>query len=180
MNEDRIRLNMRSKEAFADQLQGQIRQLIDQGTLLPGERLPAVRELAERLQINFNTVARAYRVLDEQGWITTRQGRGTFILNREATDDRPAPTPQLQEAENEISRLVTALCAAAKHAGLPASTVHKIIDTEMREIFSEHHAGFNHRPRITRKKKYASPQWELPASIGHPRKISKRLRRRSV
>jgi GntR family transcriptional regulator len=41
-----------------------------------------VRQLAESLQINFNTVARAYRWLEEAGLISMRQGRGTFVLGR--------------------------------------------------------------------------------------------------
>jgi GntR family transcriptional regulator len=47
--------------------------------LKPGDQLPTVRGLAEELRINFNTVARAYRILDEARIISTQQGRGTYI-----------------------------------------------------------------------------------------------------
>ncbi len=50
------------------------------GDLPSGEQLPPVRALAQELRINFNTVARAYRLLDEAGIISTQQGRGTYIL----------------------------------------------------------------------------------------------------
>jgi len=49
------------------------------GVLKPGDQLPTVRALAEELRVNFNTVARAYRILDEARIISTQQGRGTYI-----------------------------------------------------------------------------------------------------
>lgn len=49
------------------------------GELKVGDQLPTVRELATELRINFNTVARAYRMLDETRLISTQRGRGTYI-----------------------------------------------------------------------------------------------------
>lgn len=63
------------------QIISQIKQAIASGELKPGDQLPTVRQLAADLQINFNTVARAYRMLDEKGIISTQHGRGTFILD---------------------------------------------------------------------------------------------------
>lgn len=50
------------------------------GELKPGDQLPTVRVLAKKLKVNFNTVARAYRLLDSGGLISTQQGRGTYVL----------------------------------------------------------------------------------------------------
>jgi GntR family transcriptional regulator len=58
----------------------QIKQHIATGSLQPGDQLPTVRQLAADLRVNFNTVARAYRLLDEAGIISTQHGRGTYIL----------------------------------------------------------------------------------------------------
>jgi GntR family transcriptional regulator len=55
--------------------------LIQRGELSPGDQLPTTRQLAVKLGINFNTVARAYRLLDQEGLISTQPGRGTFILD---------------------------------------------------------------------------------------------------
>ena len=63
------------------QIMLQIQNLILREGLLPGDQLPTVRQLAADLSINFNTVARAYRLLDQAGLITTQQGRGTFVLS---------------------------------------------------------------------------------------------------
>ena len=55
----------------------------------PGNQLPTVRSLALELRVNFNTVARAYRILDEVGIISTQQGRGTYVMN--------IPPPEVSE-----------------------------------------------------------------------------------
>ena len=62
------------------QLMNQVKHMIATGELQPGDQLPTVRQLAADLRINFNTVARAYRLLDEESIISTQHGRGTFIL----------------------------------------------------------------------------------------------------
>lgn len=61
----------------------QIRNRIEADELKAGEQLPTVRQLADELEVNFNTVARAYRLLDQQGWISTQHGRGTFVLSQQ-------------------------------------------------------------------------------------------------
>jgi GntR family transcriptional regulator len=59
------------------------------GILKPGDQLPTVRALASELRVNFNTVARAYRILDEARIISTQQGRGTYITE--------IPPPEVSE-----------------------------------------------------------------------------------
>jgi GntR family transcriptional regulator len=75
-----ITLDFRSEIPLYIQIVEQVRQQIANGGLQPGEQLPTVRALAAELRINFNTVARAYRLLDEAAIISTQQGRGTYIL----------------------------------------------------------------------------------------------------
>ena len=62
------------------QLTDQIKHMIATGDLKPGDQLPTVRQMAADLRVNFNTVARAYRIMDEERIISTQHGRGTFIL----------------------------------------------------------------------------------------------------
>ncbi len=60
--------------------------MIARGELKTGDQLPTVRQLATDIRVNFNTVARAYRLLDEAGLISTQLGRGTYVwepLNEE-------------------------------------------------------------------------------------------------
>jgi len=75
-----IQIDFRSGMPGYNQIAEQIQQEIASGRLQPGDQLPTVRALAADLRVNFNTVARAYRILDEIGIISTQHGRGTYIL----------------------------------------------------------------------------------------------------
>jgi GntR family transcriptional regulator len=75
----KITLDFRSDEPLYLQIAHQMEQLVSKGELKLGDQLPTVRELATELRINFNTVSRAYRVLDESRLISTQRGRGTYI-----------------------------------------------------------------------------------------------------
>ncbi len=75
----KITLDFRSNEPIYLQIARQVEQLVAKGELKLGDQLPTVRELAAELRINFNTVGRAYRLLDETRLISTQRGRGTYI-----------------------------------------------------------------------------------------------------
>jgi len=81
-----IELDFRSKIPIYVQIIDQVKHMIATNRLKPGDQLPTVRQLATDLRINFNTIARSYRMLDEEGLISTQHGRGTFIL--EALSDK--------------------------------------------------------------------------------------------
>lgn len=80
-----IQIDFRSGVPIYVQIMDQVKHQVVSGGLKPGDQLPTVRALALELRVNFNTVARAYRLLDEAGIISTQQGRGTYIL------DTPSP-----------------------------------------------------------------------------------------
>ena len=73
------------------------KQAIVSGTLKQGDRLTSVRERAETLTVNPNTVQRAYQELEREGICETRRGTGTFIVERENL---------IEELKNEMSRTV--------------------------------------------------------------------------
>jgi GntR family transcriptional regulator len=75
-----IELDFRSRVPIYVQLVERIKHLVATEVLKPGDQLPTVRQLAADLRVNFNTIARAYRMLDESGVISTQQGRGTYVL----------------------------------------------------------------------------------------------------
>jgi GntR family transcriptional regulator len=83
-----IHLDFRSGEPIYVQIIEQVRDLTTNGVLKPGQQLPTVRQLALELRVNFNTVARAYRLLDEAGLISTQQGRGTYLLEQNPEIDQ--------------------------------------------------------------------------------------------
>jgi GntR family transcriptional regulator len=75
-----LQIDFRSGLPIYSQIVNQVQAQVAGGVLKPGDQLPTVRALAEELRVNFNTVARAYRILDEARIISTQQGRGTFII----------------------------------------------------------------------------------------------------
>jgi len=81
-----LQLDFRSGSPIYLQIVEQVRRLLISGELQPGDQLPTVRQLAAELRVNFNTVARAYRMLDEARLISTQQGRGTYILDQTVVD----------------------------------------------------------------------------------------------
>jgi GntR family transcriptional regulator len=74
-----LQIDFRSGLPIYTQIVNQVQAQVAGGVLQPGDQLPTVRALAEELRVNFNTVARAYRILDEARIISTQQGRGTYI-----------------------------------------------------------------------------------------------------
>ena len=73
-----INLNYRDSRPIYAQIKDGLRKLIITGALSPGEKLPSVRELASELAINPNTIQRAYRELEGEGYINTAAGKGSF------------------------------------------------------------------------------------------------------
>ncbi len=84
-----LSLDVRSGLPIYTQIVNQIQSQLVNGILKPGDQLPTVRALAQELRVNFNTVARAYRILDEEHIISTQQGRGTYITE--------IPPPEVNE-----------------------------------------------------------------------------------
>lgn len=84
-----LQLDFRSGLPIYIQIVNQIEARVMAGSLKSGDQLPTVRALAQELRVNFNTVARAYRLLDEAQVISTQQGRGTYVLAK--------PPPEVEE-----------------------------------------------------------------------------------
>jgi GntR family transcriptional regulator len=77
---ENFELDFRGHNHIYVQIVERVKHLIATEVLKPGDQLPTVRQLAAGLRVNFNTIARAYRMLDEAGVISTQQGRGTYVL----------------------------------------------------------------------------------------------------
>ena len=109
-------LNPRSGVPIYIQLIEQVKTAVAGGVLSPGDQLPSVRELAVRLVVNPNTVARAYSELEREGLLSVEQGRGTFISNSE---------PLLREEERtlRLTGLIDRLLVEAYHLKLSREQV---------------------------------------------------------
>jgi len=73
-----IHIDFRDPRPIYEQVYDALRDLIVTGVLAPGEKLPSVRELAGKLAINPNTIQRAYRELESDGYLCTVPGKGSF------------------------------------------------------------------------------------------------------
>ena len=99
-----IHLNYRDTRPIYSQIVDGFREQITAGVLLPGEKLPSVRDLATELAINPNTIQRAYRQLETEGWISSIQGKGCFV-----TGAPDAHAREQQRLLREFDYLVQAL-----------------------------------------------------------------------
>ena len=77
-----ISINFRDSRPIYEQVKDSLRRLIVSGALPPDEKLPSVRELASRLVINPNTIQRAYRELEREGYIVSVPGKGSFACGQ--------------------------------------------------------------------------------------------------
>lgn len=114
-----ININYRDPRPIYEQVKGQLRRLIISGTLDAGEKLPSVRELAQKLAINPNTIQRSYRELESEGYIYSVPGKGSFVGERREVDKgrEDELLKSFDEAVTELSYLgVTAdtLCARVR------------------------------------------------------------------
>lgn len=83
-----FQLNYRDNRPIYEQLKEQLRKLIVTGVLKSDEKLPSIREIASSLAINPNTIQRAYRELESEGYVYTIAGKGSFAAPRQDIDDR--------------------------------------------------------------------------------------------
>src|SRR5688572_5705457 len=116
------------------QIEEGMRRMISLGTLSPGDGVPSVRELAQQLRVNPNTVARAYQRLTDSGVFAVRRGEGTFVA------DEPA---QLRKSErNETLR-----DAATRYAGTAVA-----VGASLEEATGELGTSYDRLLRETRRK----------------------------
>ena len=110
-----LHLDFHSGVPIYTQIVDQIQTQLANKVIKPGDQLPTVRALARELGVNFNTIARAYRILNKTRIISTQQGRGTYIME----------TPPLEIGEK------------LRHESLAALT-QRFIAEAFRLGFSEH------------------------------------------
>ena len=121
----RFNLDLRSGVPVYRQIIDQVLGGIAAKTLLPGDQLPTVRQLAVDLAINPNTVVRAYRELEIRDILSTQQGTGTFITDTQPKQDGA-------ERQRRIAQLAGDLLARAGAEGIAL--------TELMDYLQQMHA----------------------------------------
>lgn len=99
-----INLNYRDSRPIYEQIKEGLKNLVVTGVMSEGERLPSVRELATQLAINPNTIQRAYRELESEGYIYSIAGKGSFV-----SAGVEVPDMRKNELFEELDRIVREL-----------------------------------------------------------------------
>jgi GntR family transcriptional regulator len=117
-------IDPRSPTPLYAQIAARLRVAIASGELRAGDGLPSVRQLAGRLRINPATVVQAYRELEGEGLVSTRQGSGTVVQD-------VAPDRRSSERVREARRLVRAMLAQAGGLGISGGELRTALDQEL-------------------------------------------------
>ena len=107
-----ITVDLSSATPPYEQIRSQIETMVVHGTLLPGERLPTVRQLAADLGIANGTVARAYRDLEAAGLVATEGRRGTVVAPAAPAENAAARRTELAALATDFIRRATRLGAS--------------------------------------------------------------------
>lgn len=102
-----VNLDYRDARPIYTQICDGFRDQILSGVLQQGDRLPSVRELATQLTINPNTIQRAYRELELQGWVVSVPGKGSFVST--IPGDTEKKQQEMLEQFDKLSALLAAL-----------------------------------------------------------------------
>ena len=103
-----IQLNYRDSKPIYEQIKDGLRKLVVSGAVKKDEKLPSVRELATSLSINPNTIQKAYRELEQEGYIYTIAGKGSYAA--EKADVASGRNEELMKEFDEIVKELLYLC----------------------------------------------------------------------
>src|SRR5438128_2650916 len=123
----RFRLDSQSGVPVYRQIIDQVQGGIAAGWLAPGDQLPTVRQVAVDLEINLNTVLRAYRELEIRGTLDTQQGTGTFVSLQKVR-------PDTVERERKLTQLVTEFVSRAGAQGFTVQELVVLLQDHLPEV----------------------------------------------
>lgn len=99
-----LHLNYRDGRPIYEQVKEGLRQLVISGAIRPGDKLPSVRSMAAQLAINPNTIQKAYEALEQEGYVYSIPGKGSFAADRSEVEDK-----RREELLSQLSKLVQEL-----------------------------------------------------------------------
>jgi GntR family transcriptional regulator len=122
-----LTIDPHSSEPIFEQIAFAVKEAVARGDLGPGAQLPSVRELAQELSVNPNTVVRAYELLTRDGVVIRRQGAGCFITGRPSALSGKQRRRQMED-------LVTRAVTEAFHLGFSAEEVRAALEEALADI----------------------------------------------
>lgn len=109
-----------------EQVAAQLREFIASGTVKPGASLPSVRQLAGDLGVSLNTIARAYRLLEAEGFLAIRDRAGVTAAPPAGRVERSAQTKLLNQMRVTLARL--------RQAGMSTDALQKVMQREVEAL----------------------------------------------
>lgn len=113
-------IDVKSRIPIYEQITENIKRLVIQEVLLPDEQLPSVRNLAQELTINPNTIQKAYRELEREGYVVSLPGKGSFISDMTETMNKERVNKLTDELELLIKELI--------YLDVSAASLKKLVD----------------------------------------------------
>ena len=101
-----FQIDLKSRQAIYEQVMDNFKRLIVTGVVKQGEKVPSVRDMAKSLTINPNTVQKAYRELENQGYIYTVPGQGSFIAAPPAGGDAKEIAALYERVQRDVQELL--------------------------------------------------------------------------
>ncbi len=98
--------DFRDRRPLHEQIKEKIKTLIIRGVLKPDERIPSVRELAQMLTVNPNTIQKAYKDLEAEGFIYSIRAKGSFVTPQNRSTPNHRREELLRELERNVSELM--------------------------------------------------------------------------
>jgi GntR family transcriptional regulator len=120
----RVSINLNSSVPAYRQIANDIRRHLVEGHLTPGDLLPPIRQLALDLGVHFNTVALAYRMLADEGWLELKRRRGAAVIARNAP--RTVDRRQVDHLLQQLGHLAAELRGAGMSARQIASAMRRL------------------------------------------------------
>lgn len=138
-----LEIDLASPRPVYEQIVAEMRTLLVSGDFLPGDVLPPGRQLARDLRVHHNTVAEAYRILADEGWLDLKRRTGARVLNRHT----PAAS---SKTRRDFDRRLDGLIAEALAKGISEAAVRRRMAAVAKRLFeSASNAGSKETATLT-------------------------------
>lgn len=127
----------RSSVPIYQQLVQNAKGAVAKGVLMPGDKLPSVRELAALITINHNTIAKAYQELEREGVIETLRGRGTFVAARPESE----AIWKGEERRKMIREMMNQILVEAFYMKMEEEELVELLEETVRDWYQERRDG---------------------------------------
>lgn len=121
-----FQLDLKSRKSIYEQIVDNVKELIMTGMLKAEDKIPSVRELSKTLTVNPNTIQKAYRELEYQGYLYTVSGLGTFVAS-------PAELPIDEKRISEVKEHLRESIKELLYIGCSMDRIRKILDELLEE-----------------------------------------------